>query len=214
MIKAAVVGFGYWGPNHVRNLLKLATVKAVCVCDSSSERLEAAKSQYPDIQTAPRFDDIVNDSEIEAVVIALPAALHFDFAKKALLAGKNVLVEKPLTLSSEEARELVDLAEKQKKVLMVGSTFLYNDGVREIKKYIDNGDLGDIYHIYFQRLNWGKVRQDVNAMWNLAPHDISMTLYWLGEMPRKVMARGAGYLQKDIEDIVFLNMEFKDKKMV
>lgn len=214
MIKAAVVGFGYWGPNHVRNLRKLETVKAVCICDSSPERLAAAKIQYPDIKLTQNFDDIINDPEIEAVVIALPAILHYEFAKKALIAGKHVLVEKPITLDSDKAKELTALAKKQEKILMVGSTFLYNDAVREIKKYIDDGDLGEIYHIYFQRLNWGKVRQDVNAMWNLAPHDIAMTLYWLGEMPIRVFAKGAAFLQKGIEDIVYMSLKFKDGKFV
>ncbi len=145
---------------------------------------------------------------IDAVVVAIPAALHYEFAKKIMLAGKHVLVEKPLAMTTRDAEELISLAKNEDKVLMVGHTFLYNAAVHKAREYIDSGELGDIYYILAQRLNLGRVRQDVNALWNLAPHDISIILYWLDEIPNKVSAKGLTYLQDGIEDAVFMDLDF------
>jgi predicted dehydrogenase len=134
--------------------------------------------------------------------------MHFDFARKALEAGKHVFVEKPLATTLEDAAALVDLARKNNLILMVGHTFEYNAAVQEVKKYIDRGDLGDVYYLYAQRLNLGKVRDDINAMWNLAPHDISIVLYWLGQEPVSLQARGITCLQEGLEDVVFLILNF------
>ncbi|MDA2935692.1 Gfo/Idh/MocA family oxidoreductase [Patescibacteria group bacterium AH-259-L05] len=214
MIKIAILGAGYWGPNLIRNFYAIEDVDLHSVCDYRDERLDFIKKQYPDIVLTKNFDDILNNSEIEAVIIALPAQLHYEFGKKALDKGKHVFIEKPLATKVSEAKKLITLSEKNKKILMTGHTFLYNDAVRKAKEYIDKGELGKIHYIYFQRLNLGRVRDDVNAMWNFAPHDISVALYWLNQSPLRVSAHGVDYLQDGIEDVVFLNLEFPDKVFV
>jgi len=214
MINVAVIGAGYWGPNLIRNLAQMKGAKLCAVCDIEQKNLDKIGSQYPGLKLTKNFNDIINDSSIEAVVIALPAALHYEFSKIALNNKKHVLVEKPITLDVASAQELVNIAEKNGRVLMVDSTFLYNSAVRKIKEYIKDGSLGDIQHIYFQRSNWGRIRKDINAMWNLAPHDVSMALYWLEEKPKMLYAHGQDYLQEGIEDMVYLDMEFEGKKTV
>lgn len=214
MINVAVIGAGYWGPNLIRNFHQIKEVKVLTVCDASQERLDFIKNRYPNIGLTKNFNEVLENPQINAVVIALPASLHYKFGKRALEKGKHVFIEKPLVTKTSDAKRLVKLAKKNKKVLMVGHTFLYNDAVRKAKEYIDKGQLGKIHYIYFQRLNLGRIRQDVNAMWNFASHDIPIALYWLNEMPIKVSAKGRDYLQKGIEDVVFLNLEFKDKKIV
>jgi predicted dehydrogenase len=205
-------GCGYWGPNLVRNFYKIPEVKRLVVCDSDQKVLSRIHAEYPTIETTDSADGILKDPSIDAVVVALPAGLHYEYTRKALLADKHVLVEKPLAMSSDQANELIQIsAEKQKKI-MIGHTFIYNSAVRKIKQYIDSGELGDIYYIFSQRLNLGKVRKDVNAMWNLAPHDISIILYWLSEEPSKVFARGVSFLQEGIEDLVFLHLNFPSGK--
>lgn len=214
MINIAIIGVGYWGQNLVRNFNKIKGSKVHSVCDVSEEKLRFIKDQYPDIKLTKDFNKILKNPAIDAVVIALPAKLHYEFGKKTLLAKKHVLIEKPLTTKVYQAEELIKLAKKSHKILMVGHTFLYNDAVRKIKEYIDKNKLGKIYCIYFQRLNLGRIRQDVNAMWNFAPHDISIALFWLGEKPIRILAKGRDYIQKGIEDLTFLDMEFKNKKFV
>lgn len=211
-VSIAQFGCGYWGPNLVRNFCKIPEVERLVVCDSDQKVLSRIRAEYPTLETTASADDIFNDPSIDAVVVALPAMLHYEFARKALLADKHVLVEKPLAMSSEQANELIQIsAEKQKKI-MIGHTFIYNSAVRKIKQYIDRGELGDIYYIFSQRLNLGQVRKDINAMWNLAPHDISIILYWLSEEPSKVFARGVSFLQAGIEDLVFLHLNFPSGK--
>ena len=214
MVNIAIIGAGYWGPNLIRNFHQIKGSKVLMVCDASQERLDFIKNQYPDIKLTKNFNEAIASPEIDAVVIALPVSLHHKFGKKVLEAGKHVFIEKPLATTSSEAKELIKLARKNKKILMVGHTFLYNDAVRKAKEYIDRDELGKIYYIYFQRLNLGRIRQDVNAMWNLAPHDISIALYWLSEKPNKISVRGEDYLQSGVEDVTFLNLEFKNKKFV
>ncbi|MEW6264279.1 MAG: Gfo/Idh/MocA family oxidoreductase [Thermodesulfobacteriota bacterium] len=208
MLKLAQLGAGYWGPNLVRNFVQLSEVSEFLVCDVDRNRLERIRRLHPGIKLAGSEDELLNDPEIDAVVIAIPAALHYEYARRALIAGKHVLVEKPLALKKEEAEDLVRLAEENKRVLMVGHVFLYNAAVRKVKEYIESGQLGDIYYIMSQRLSLGQVRQDVNVMWNLAPHDVSIILYCLNETPCRVTAKGLTFLQNGIEDVVFMNLEF------
>ena len=210
MLNLAIVGVGYWGPNLVRNFSMLEDVNLTTVCDLDRSRLQQVKKQYPTVNLTTSIDEVVGDPGIEAVVLALPVGVHYKFAKKALEAGKHLLVEKPLCTTTAEADDLVETAEKKKLVLMVGHTFLYNAAVAKLKDLIKDGTLGDLYYIYSQRLNLGRVRDDINTMWNLAPHDVSIVLHCLEKEPVRVSARGLTQLQKDIEDVVFLVLEFDD----
>jgi predicted dehydrogenase len=203
-----VIGVGYWGPNFVRNLIKLQEVGDVEVSDPNEERLKEIKDGFPEVRTNSDYLFTLNNPNIDAVVIASPAGTHFKIAKEALEHGKHFLVEKPLATTSKECSELIKLAKNAGKVLMVGHTFIYNSAVNMLKEYVEKDELGDIYYIYSQRLNLGRLRQDVNTMWNFAPHDISIILYLLGQDPIKVSAQGKSYLQEDIEDVVFMNLEF------
>jgi predicted dehydrogenase len=164
--------------------------------------------QYPLLQFSERAQEVLGDGQIDAVAIATPPDSHFELSKAALSAGKHVFVEKPMANSSAECRELIALAEKQQRVLMVGHTFLYNAAVNKVREYVQSGELGEVYYLYSQRLNLGRVRQDVDAMWNYAPHDLSILLYWLGRMPLRVSARGSAYLQDGVVDVAFVQLEF------
>lgn len=212
MVNMGIIGCGYWGPNLIRNMLQLRDVNLKIVSDLSEERLEYVASHYPTIKMTKSYKELLSDSSIEVVVIATPASTHYPITKECLLAEKHVLVEKPLSLNVDNAKELIDIARKVKRILMVSHTFEYNAAVRKVKDCIKKGELGEIYYIYSQRLNLGRVRKDINAMWNLAPHDISIILFWLEEEPVTVTARGRSYLQEDIEDVVFLNLDFKNGK--
>lgn len=208
-MKVAVVGAGYWGPNLVRVFSQSTGVAGVTVCDIDRARLDRMKKAHPGIEVVDDLDRMLADASIDAVVVALPAALHHAAAKKALLAGKHVLVEKPLASTAAEAEELCALAETHGRVLMVGHTFLFNAAVKKVKDYIDGGTLGEVYYVYGQRLNLGIVRRDVDALWNLAPHDISILLHWLGDRaPEEVSYTGASYLQPGVDDVGFLSMRF------
>jgi len=212
VVTLAQIGCGYWGPNLLRNFFANKRCIVKWVVDTTSDRRTYVGENYPGIKTTDNSHTVIIDQEVDAVVIATPAATHFSLSQIALEAGKHVFVEKPLAMSVAEAEKLVKLAEERQRKLFVGHTFLYNAVVRKIKEYIDNGDLGDIYYIFAQRLNLGRVRQDVNALWNLAPHDISIILYWLEETPYRVSAQGFSFLQEGIEDVVFLNLDFLSGK--
>ena len=204
----AVVGLGHWGPNLARNFHRLSQATLHTLCDVDGYRLHRVGALYPDARLTSDFASLLADPDVDAVVLATPVHTHFKLASAVLRSGKHVFVEKPLARSSEEARQLVELADAQGLILMVGHVFLYNAAVRQVKAYIDSGELGDIYYIYAQRLNLGIVRQDVNALWNFAPHDISIINYWLDGAPVRVDAHGYAYLQSGIEDVVFLNLEY------
>jgi predicted dehydrogenase len=212
LLKIAQIGAGYWGPNLIRNFVELSEIKEFVVCDIDETRLKKIKRSYETVTVCTSADQVLDDKSIDAIVIALPAHKHFEFAKRALLQGKHVFVEKPLCMNMKEARELIDINKRQKKVVMVGHTFLYNEAVRRVKAYIDEGVLGEIYYVFSQRLNLGRVREDVNVMWNLAPHDISIINYWFSEMPSRVQAKGLAFLQKGIADVAFLNLDFPSGK--
>jgi predicted dehydrogenase len=210
MIKLGQIGVGYWGPNLLRNFYDLENVELRKVIDKNPDRLKYIKQKYASIETGQDIKEIIEDKEIDAVIVSTPADLHYEMVKKVLLSGKHCFVEKPLALKTTEARELVKIAEEKGLILMVGHIFLYNAAVRELKKRISNGELGKIYYIYSQRLNLGKVRSDVNALWNFAPHDVSIVLYLLEKMPVTVSASGMSCIQEGIEDVVFMNMKFDD----
>ena len=210
IIRIGVIGCGYWGPNLIRNLRQLPNVNLSVICDIDASRLKWAKTKYDNLEVTNSYIEVLESSQIDAIVIASPASTHYEITKACLLANKHVLVEKPLALTSQGCRDLIQLSEKRKRILMVGHTFEYNAAVNKLKEYLDNGDLGKIYYIYSQRLNLGRVRQDINALWNFAPHDISIILYWLTRQPVRVSAKGMSYLQEGIEDVVFMNLEFAD----
>ncbi len=206
----AVIGAGYWGPNLIRNFAGIEACELKVVCDRDPARLEALRRGHGGVRLTDDFDSLLADGGIDGVAVATPVETHHSLCRRLLEAGKSVFVEKPLARSSEECRELIELQQRHGTVLMVGHTFEYNAAVEYVEDLIDREELGEIYYIYSQRLNLGIVRQDVNAMWNLAPHDISIALRWLKKMPVAVNARGYTYLQEGIEDVVYLNLEFAD----
>lgn len=212
MVDVALVGVGYWGPNLLRVLSQIEGVTVRTICDLSAERLRKVRTSHPLARVTGAYEDVVADPEIDAVVLATPVQVHYQQARLALEWGKHVLVEKPLAGSTVEALELAELAEVRERVLMVGHTFLYHQAVRQVRSYLETGTIGDVYYIYSQRLNLGRVRDSVDVLWNLAPHDVSIILYWLGASPTSVSARGLEFLQpgRNLADIVFVLMNFDD----
>lgn len=203
----AVLGAGYWGKNLIRNFYELGVLRTVC--DINENALKNIKNQYPDIEiTNNPLSPLCND-HIAAIVIATPAESHYRFAKDGLLANKHVYVEKPLALKIEEAKDLIALAEKANKVLMVGHILRYHPAVKKLKELIDEGELGKILYVYSNRLNIGKIRTEENILWSFAPHDISVILYLLSDEPISVSASGGAYLQQEIFDVTLTTMEFK-----
>ncbi|HET7767341.1 MAG TPA: Gfo/Idh/MocA family oxidoreductase [Chloroflexota bacterium] len=208
--RVGVVGAGYWGPNLIRNLAELPGSPLAAVADREAARLEAARARYPQVRFYGDIAELLGDAEVNAVVLATPAELHERHALAALEAGKHVFVEKPLAITSEGCRRLAAAAERAGRVLMVGHTFLHNDAVRWVKERIDSGELGEVLYLYSRRLNLGQVRQDVNVAWNLAPHDVSIMLYLLGQRPSRVTCHGQSFLQKGVEDVALLVLEFDE----
>jgi predicted dehydrogenase len=180
----------------------------VAACDSLPTSRAALSAEYPGIEVDEDYGTLLARKEVDAVIVATPAGQHYAQVKQALEADKHVFVEKPMALTVEEATELLELSRTRKRTLMVGHTFLFNDAVRWVKDFIDRGELGEVYYAYFQRLNLGRVRQDVDALWNLAPHDISIAQYWFGEKASSVHAQGASFLQPGVEDISFLSLRY------
>jgi predicted dehydrogenase len=206
-LSIALVGYGYWGPNLARNFHQLAGVKLAYVVDPNPAARAQAEQRYG-CATAARLDEILADPALAGVVVATPARTHFTLARDALAAGKHVLVEKPLTMDLDEGAELIALARQQQLTLMVGHVFEYNPAVRYIKTLIERGELGEIFYLYSRRVNLGRVQSDVNALWSIAPHDISIALYLLGQMPEAVRCQGASCLNGRVEDVVFLTLFF------
>jgi predicted dehydrogenase len=209
MVRVAQLGCGYWGPNLLRNFSAHADCHVKTVADQDPKRRQYVEATYPKTRTSPDWHAAIDDPEIDAVVIATPASTHYALARAALEANKHVFIEKPLAMSVPEADELIALAGARTRTLMVGDTFLYNAAVRYLKRLVEEGELGDIYYIYTQRLNLGQVRTDVNAWWNLAPHDVSILLYLMQwDLPASVSAHGLDYIQSGIEDVVFANVSW------
>ena len=204
----AVIGCGYWGKNLVRNFAELGALNSIC--DSDQACLVPFEKNYPDITTTTEFHEILNNADIQGVVITTPAATHYEVAKAAILHNKDVLVEKPLSLTLKEGEELVNLASSRKSVLLVGHLLLYHPVIVKLKELVDSGSLGKINYIYSNRLNLGKFRTEENILWSFAPHDISIILYLLNESPEYISAHGGYYLNKDIADVTITNMAFRD----
>ncbi len=213
-VNVAQIGVGYWGPNLLRNLVANKDCEVKVVVDLAEERRAFVKSLYPSVKVTADSQDVFNDSEIDAVVIATPVASHFDLAVKALRAGKHVLVEKPMARTVAEVEKIGRLAEEKGLVAMVGHTFLYNGAVRYLKKLVTSGEIGKVRYIYSQRLNLGRIRSDVDALWNFAPHDISIIQYLLGDpVPVSVVKRGMDYVQNGVDDVVFIDIVYPSKIM-
>jgi len=208
----AQVGCGYWGPNLLRNFSSLPNCRVKYVVDASPDRRAFVEANFPGTVAVDSAVQALSDSEVNAVVIATPAGTHFELAREALLAGKHVFVEKPLATTVAEVDELGKLAQERDLVVMAGHTFLYNAAVRYVKKLLDAGELGEIRYIYSQRLNLGRIRSDIDALWNFAPHDISIIQYWLGDpQPVSVHRVGMDFIQKGIDDVVFLSIVYPQK---
>ena len=212
-VSVAVVGVGGWGKNLARNYSQIRDARLKYLCDLDERKLAAVHAQFQAERTTTRFDELLADPALDAVIIATTGPTHYTLCKRALEAGKDVYVEKPFVLSVPEAEELVALAAERKSVLMVGHLLEYHPVVQKLREMIVKGELGKIRYIYSQRLNLGTVRMDENALWNFAPHDISVILHLLGANPTDVSARGQSYLRKGIEDVVFLAINFGDQAM-
>ncbi|MFH2099108.1 MAG: Gfo/Idh/MocA family oxidoreductase, partial [Pseudomonadota bacterium] len=208
MIQAALIGTGYWGPNIAKSLELTGKAKIRALCDAHPGHLAAVARRYPDARATADARDIFADPEISAVAIATPVHTHHELAARALEAGKHVLVEKPLALTSDQAADLVIIAQQANRVLMVGHVFQFNPGIRALKNLMDAGDLGDIHYLHFERTNLGPVRTEVNALWDLATHDISIFCDLLDAAPVRVSATGKSFLNPDVEDVVFATFEF------
>jgi predicted dehydrogenase len=208
----AQFGCGYWGPNLLRNFSVLPDCSVKYVADKSADRRAFVETNFPQTRAVESCDVVLDDPEIDAVVIATPAETHFGLAERALHAGKHAFVEKPLATRASEVDKLAKYAAERSLVVMAGHTFIYNAAVRYVKQLIDTGELGEIRYIYSQRLNLGRIRADIDALWNFAPHDISIIQFWLGNPePLSVSRQGMAYMQEGIDDVVFLNLEYPGK---
>jgi len=207
-INVGVIGCGYWGPNLIRNFQGQPNCCVKMVCDLDKNRLKHMRSLYSDVVTTMDVEEIIINEGIQAVAIATPVDMHYDLAKRCLEAGKHVFVEKPMTSSSAQSRELVDLADEKGMTLMVGHTFIYSAPVRMIKEIVESGELGEIYYISCRRLNLGLFQRDINVTWDLAPHDISIILYIFGKTPTTVNCQGKAHINPGIEDVTSLSLGF------
>ncbi len=212
MVRIGTVGLGAWGWNLTRNFAELKTCKLSACFDLDQKRRDSAARTWPGVNPCDSFEDLLRQ-DIDAVAIASPAITHYEFTRKALLSGRDVFVEKPFTLNVRHAEELLELAQKHDRVLMVGHLLEYHPVVHRLKRLISSGELGPIYYIYTQRVNLGRIRGDENALWSFAPHDISQILYLLNMEPSNVSARGQSYVQEGIEDVVFLSLFFDNRIM-
>lgn len=208
MLNVAVIGYGYWGPNLARVWSQNKRAKLKYICDLKEDRNSQAKLNHPQVTTTTDYFEVIKDPDIDAVNIVTSIVSHYEIAKNALLHDKHILVEKPLTTSSEEMEELMELAGKKKKVMMVGHTFLYSPATVIIKDFLENGVIGDIDFIQLTRINLGKIKHDFNVIWDLAPHDFSILEFWLGTMPRWIQVVGKASIYKNVCDVAFINMEY------
>lgn len=210
MIHIGLIGTGYWGPNIAKSFELTGKATIRWLCDLDSTRLSKIAEKYPHANPTSEIERVLGDKDVDAVAISTPAGTHFDLTRKALDADKHVLVEKPITLNSKEALQLIGLAQEKQKVLMVGHVFEYNFTVRALKNLIDSGELGEIHYLNFERTNLGPVRTDVNALWDLASHDVSIMCYIMDSSPLNVTARGQAFLNGKIEDAIFATFTFSE----
>ena len=207
-VRVGVAGLGYWGPNLARNFDDLPDAELAWLVEPDDERRARYGARFPAARTSARFQDVLDDPSVDAVVVATPVVTHAELARRALLAGKHVFVEKPLALSADEATEVVAIAEERALALMPGHLLLYHPGVRKLQELIQSGELGRVLYVYGNRQNLGKIRSDENALWSLGAHDLSVILHLLGEEPTELWARGKSYLREGVEDVVFCYLEF------
>ncbi|MBN1151106.1 Gfo/Idh/MocA family oxidoreductase [candidate division WOR-3 bacterium] len=210
-MKTALIGFGYWGPNLARNAVSLSGVDLKYICDKDEKRLFEASSKYTGAKTVEDANIIFKDCDVKSVIIATGVSTHYPLVKKALKSGKDVFVEKPMTSSYKEAKELVALAKEKSKILMVGHTFLYSPPVLKIKEILDSGELGEIYFITSQRVNLGKHQKDTSVIWDLAPHDLSIFSFWLGTKPVVLGSFGNSYIIKGVPDVAFIHLRYPEE---
>jgi predicted dehydrogenase len=213
MTKVGIIGAGYWGINHVRTFNSLTTCELVRVADLSPANLKKVNGISGAIDATDDYKKVIEDDGIDAVVIATDAPTHHKLAVEAIKAGKHVLVEKPLALTVADGEDMVAQAQSSSRILMVGHILLYHPAVTMMKKFVTSGELGDVYYLFSQRVNLGKVRSNENALWSLGPHDISIMLYLTGKEPQEVSASGSCYVQRDIEDVVFFWVRFEGNVM-
>ncbi|HEY4301494.1 MAG TPA: Gfo/Idh/MocA family oxidoreductase [Candidatus Didemnitutus sp.] len=211
-ITVGVVGCGYWGPNLIRNFRGLPGCRLKTICDLSEDRLKHLKGLYSELETTTRYDELIKDPEVDAIIVATAVKYHFPLAKAALDAGKHCLIEKPLAASVAECEELIETAKKKGLILMVGHTFLYSPPIRKIKEIVDHGDIGQLRYISARRLNLGLFQKDINVAWDLAPHDISIILYIMNEMPHTVNCRGGAHVTPGIEDVTTMSLTFSKER--
>ena len=210
-INVGIIGCGHWGPNHIRNFSRLQNSSAIIAADLDKNRLKSIKENFADIQTTPNYKEVLAHPDVHAVCISTPTNTHYKLTKEALEHGKHVLCEKPLALRPEQCLDLMALAQENKKILMVGHVFVFNSGIEWLKEYIQQGNLGKIYYAYASRTNLGPFRYDVNALWDLAPHDISIFNYLFDSCPLNVSARGQKALGTSLDDMAFATMEYPNK---
>ena len=210
MIRVGVIGYGYWGPNIVRNFNGLEGSKVVAVSDLNEGSLEKVKKVYPDLRVTTKCDELIGATDIDAVAIVTPVFTHFELAKKALEMGKHVLVEKPFTYTTAHAEELIELAEKKRLKVLVDHTFLFTGAVRKIKEMIDDGTLGDLCYFDSTRVNLGLFQHDVNVVWDLAPHDLAIMDYLIMQKPIAVVATGQAHIN-GLEDMSYITVYFPNK---
>jgi predicted dehydrogenase len=206
VIKVGLAGLGYWGPNLARNFDDLAEL--AWLCDLSPDLLDRYGARYSNAKTTDRFDDLLEDDSVQAIVIATPVPTHHELARRALGAGKHVFVEKPPALNGAEADELVAIAEERERVLLPGHLLLYHPAVAKLRELIDSGELGKMLYIYGNRQNLGQIRKDENALWSLGVHDLSVILHLVGEEPAEIWARGESFIHEGVEDVVFCYLRF------
>lgn len=211
-ISIGLVGYGYWGPNLVRNLKLLPDCRLKAVCDLSPERLKHMAGLYPDVEGITSYEELINEKGLDAVVIATPVKQHHALAKASLLAGLHTFIEKPMASSCAQCEDLIQVADRNGLVLMVGHTFLYCSAVRKIVEIVKAGDIGDLRYINSRRLNLGLFQKDINVAWDLAPHDISIILHVLGELPLAVNCQGNAHVTPLIEDVTNLSMSFRNNR--
>jgi predicted dehydrogenase len=209
-----VVGLGYWGPNLLRVLADRTDVRVEWICDRREDRLERFARRYPRVEPTTRFEDLLEEPSIDAILIATPVFTHFELASQALRAGKHTFVEKPLASTSAEADELLELSEDAEVALMCGHTFLYSPPVRAVKSMLDRGELGTLYFISSSRVNLGLHQPDVSVVWDLGPHDFSILRYWLEELPSSVSAVGRDSIVEGLPDVAFVNIRFPSGTLV
>jgi len=212
-VNVAQIGLGAWGRNLLRTFYNIPDARLKLGCDLSAEQLSRMGGKFPGVNWTREYSELLSDPEINAIIIATPPADHFQLASKALEAGKDVFVEKPLALNMDDGKKLIDLAEKYNRILMVGHIMEYHPASLKLKEYISSGKLGRIYYLYSSRINLGKVRDIENSLWSFAPHDISLIMFLLDKTPVSVTSTGASYLQKNIEDVSFLTLHFDDMTM-